>query len=342
MRPVELLADILPANLKGKISTSDAVEVATEVFTALRNEIPFQQFISQLTAQGIEGVAAQFDAASKAKAVGNRAFSAGQYAKAAESYSTCLRALDAGTAEGRSLAAIVYANRAACVLRFETPEYAAAIEDASRAIEADPSYPKGWMRRARALEGCGRLREASDAAETALELARQATSDSRGSLMTDLAQLAERLRGLCCEPAGEDKPEPAAEPRTEPGGRSSPCSWDPHAGPAEEALLRAAAPGLRLQTSKTAGRYATAARELRAGEVVLRETEPLAAVVCKRRRANCCAWCFEAVAPWAVVPCARCAVPTYCSSKCREADSGPGAAASTHRGNHECGMPWAA
>eukprot|EP00854_Cymbomonas_tetramitiformis_P020217 gene20217-24204_t len=204
-----------------------------------------------------------------------------QYAKAAESYSTCLRALDAGTAEGRSLAAIVYANRAACVLRFETPEYAAAIEDASRAIEADPSYPK-------------------------------ATSDSRGSLMTDLAQLAERLRGLCCEPAGEDKPEPAAEPRTEPGGRSSPCSWDPHAGPAEEALLRAAAPGLRLQTSKTAGRYATAARELRAGEVVLRETEPLAAVVCKRRRANCCAWCFEAVAPWAVVPCARCAVPTYC------------------------------
>lgn len=84
------------------------------------------------------------------KAQGNEALMAGHYPEAAHHYSTALSHLPNN--------AIILSNRAQAYIKLEN--YGLAIQDAARAIEADPSYPKGYYRRGSAEFALGRAKAA--------------------------------------------------------------------------------------------------------------------------------------------------------------------------------------
>lgn len=82
------------------------------------------------------------------KRQGNEEFKAGQYAKAKELYDKALGMRPDWPA--------ALANRAACEIWLE--EHGAAVEDATKALELDPTYVKARYRRASARMHQGRLK----------------------------------------------------------------------------------------------------------------------------------------------------------------------------------------
>ena len=81
---------------------------------------------------------------------GNAALKDGHYTEAIHHYSTALSHLPNN--------AIVLSNRALAYIKVEN--YGLAIQDATHAIEADPSYPKGYYRRGTAEFALGRAKAA--------------------------------------------------------------------------------------------------------------------------------------------------------------------------------------
>jgi serine/threonine-protein phosphatase 5 len=81
---------------------------------------------------------------------GNDCFQTGRYAEAIEFYS---RGLDVNPSS-----AVLYANRSAAQLKLEN--YGLAEQDASKAIESDPNYIKGYYRRGSAHFSMGKFKEA--------------------------------------------------------------------------------------------------------------------------------------------------------------------------------------
>ncbi|KAJ3869181.1 hypothetical protein EV359DRAFT_77009 [Lentinula novae-zelandiae] len=86
------------------------------------------------------------DEIQKLKTEGNAFFVQKKYFEASAKYSE-------GILLGADDNPILYANRAAC--RIAMSLYMDALEDARKATEIDPTYPKGWFRLASALEGIG-------------------------------------------------------------------------------------------------------------------------------------------------------------------------------------------
>ncbi|KAJ3871799.1 hypothetical protein F5051DRAFT_362273 [Lentinula edodes] len=86
------------------------------------------------------------DEIQKLKTEGNAFFVQKKYFEACAKYSE-------GILLGVDDNPILYANRAAC--RIAMSQYMDALEDARKATEIDPTYPKGWFRLASALEGIG-------------------------------------------------------------------------------------------------------------------------------------------------------------------------------------------
>lgn len=81
---------------------------------------------------------------------GNAALAAGRMAEAVHHYSTALSHIPDN--------AIVLSNRALAYIKLEN--YGLAMQDAGRAVEADPSYPKGYYRRGTAEFALGRAKAA--------------------------------------------------------------------------------------------------------------------------------------------------------------------------------------
>lgn len=81
---------------------------------------------------------------------GNAALKAGHYGEAAHHYSTALSHLPDN--------AIILSNRALAYIKLEN--YGLAIQDATHAVESDPSYPKGYYRRGTAEFALGRAKAA--------------------------------------------------------------------------------------------------------------------------------------------------------------------------------------
>jgi hypothetical protein len=180
-----------------------------------------------------------------------------------------------------------------------------AAADAARAVALDPTYARGWVRRAMALEGLGRLADASAAAAQAAAL----------SPASDVCRLAARLASLV--PIHDAEDDEVAERTT--------STWV-----------------TRVCSSAGAGRFVRANSDLQAGRAVMVD-QPLAAVLNKAHRKTHCAWCFAPLPRLAAVPCARCPGPLYCSSLCAESDGAVegSSEAPTHGGNGECRAPWA-
>lgn len=63
---------------------------------------------------------------------------------------------------------VYFGNRAACFLKLN--KYEAAIEDATKAVDLDGKYLKGYMRRAQAYEATDKLSEALKDYQKVLEL----------------------------------------------------------------------------------------------------------------------------------------------------------------------------
>jgi len=92
---------------------------------------------------------------------GNEAFKTKDYDTAVSLYTKALK--ESTTVESRGETHLLLANRSASYLMKGKPDLAAA--DARNAIEADPSYVKGYFRLARALEATGDFNKAIDTVE---------------------------------------------------------------------------------------------------------------------------------------------------------------------------------
>ena len=93
------------------------------------------------------------------KDLGNKAFQAGKYPEAVEHYSNAI-ALEENH--------VFYSNRSGAYLSMGSN--AEALEDADQCIALNPSFVKGYTRRAAALEAMAHWKDAAKAYEQALKL----------------------------------------------------------------------------------------------------------------------------------------------------------------------------
>jgi len=129
------------------------------------------------------------------KEQGNAALSAGDAARALELFSKAID-INGGSAEGR---AILYSNRAAACT--QSRDYQSALEDAEECTKLDPSFAKGWSRKAAALHGLGKYKEAADFYRTA------ATKAMTPELCEEYKRMAEK-----CE--ADSRPQTSASSQT--------------------------------------------------------------------------------------------------------------------------------
>lgn len=94
------------------------------------------------------------------KAQANAAFAAKNFREASDLYSQAL-ALDPSNA-------VLYSNRSAA--RASLADWSGALDDASKCIELDPSFVKGYLRQGAALHGQRKLEEAAMAYEEGLRV----------------------------------------------------------------------------------------------------------------------------------------------------------------------------
>ena len=168
-------------------------------------------------------MAASIERARALKASGNQLFGERVWSEAVAAYSEALAALAAPTGSeelepaARELRVALLSNRAACFLSLE--EHSACVEDASAALKLDPAHPKARFRRARALAGLGRTRDAlRDLQELLLRLRRSPSSSSSSSASASasskaatrlLVELQQKLKEE--EAGGRDRVGPALE-----------------------------------------------------------------------------------------------------------------------------------
>ena len=228
--------------------------------------------------------------------------------------SEALRYCDELSPEGACAASRLYGNRALCLLRLSPPAAAAAADDASCAIACDPGFGKAFYRRACARQVLGEPAAALKDAEQALQLQQQEGGD-----MGELQGLVATLEQAAALAAAA----PAAEANGHANGHDGDASTAPYAAAGSvDQLVGAAAPALGVEYTEVAGRCLAAGEALPAGQDVLREA-PFAWALTKQGRRSCCAVCCKPLArapPAAVTYCRHCAVASYCSLACRNAD----------------------
>jgi hypothetical protein len=92
--------------------------VVEELAAHLCSDDVFQALVHQLTDPDIDGACPDANAAAVAKEKGNVHFRAQELERAAELYTEALRLLDFTSTQGRTQGAVLYGNRAACLLRW--------------------------------------------------------------------------------------------------------------------------------------------------------------------------------------------------------------------------------
>lgn len=99
---------------------------------------------------GVDGASSDSVRAEEIKQLANDAFKAHKYSQAIDLYSQSI--------ELNSRNAVYWANRAFAHTKLE--EYGSAIQDATKAVEVDPRYSKGYYRRGAAYLAMGKFKEA--------------------------------------------------------------------------------------------------------------------------------------------------------------------------------------
>lgn len=124
----------------------------------------------------------KFETADEAKQAANQLFKDKHYEKAADVYSIAIELDDSNC--------VLYGNRAFAYIKLE--QYGAAIADASRALELEPTYIKAYYRRADANMAMGKFKEAVKDFKSAAKVAPQ-DPDLRRKL-TECEKEVKRLR----------------------------------------------------------------------------------------------------------------------------------------------------
>ncbi|CAF1633357.1 unnamed protein product [Adineta ricciae] len=96
---------------------------------------------------------------------GNDSFGRGEYQQALEKYSNAISLCPMKHTRDR---AVIYANRAACLMKME--KYEAAVQSCTKSIELDPTYTKPYIRRADSYKQIDKLEEALQDYQKILEL----------------------------------------------------------------------------------------------------------------------------------------------------------------------------
>lgn len=128
----------------------------------------------------VEGCSPDCDRAAEYKREGTKFFASGKYVEAAKSFTAALQFTDETTASGSSAASVLYANRAAAMLKLGHAQRC--VEDASLAVDADPQYTKAWYRKACALQQLGDIGAAMASAQSALRILEQSECSSATAL----------------------------------------------------------------------------------------------------------------------------------------------------------------
>ena len=103
------------------------------------------------------------------KLLGDRRFKIGNFSSAAAYYSEAIELHPSH---------VLYSNRSACYCGLY--QYGLALRDASKCIDLDEKWPKGYHRKGAALQGLNKLDEAITTYEKGLEVGRETGLDKKG------------------------------------------------------------------------------------------------------------------------------------------------------------------
>ncbi|CAH2068307.1 unnamed protein product, partial [Iphiclides podalirius] len=236
---------------------------------------------------------------------GNKAVQKGDWAKALQFYSQGMVFVPQKETEELS---ILYANRSAALNHLE--QYEETLADIKRCLSL--GYPrhlryKVYERKAQTLLVLKRNQEAITAFQdtiSALDEANSLNKEKRQKMRTDAKLMLEILnKGLTL--AGNPKdPEPLNKtpPRPKLPGKNNP-------------QYPAASEAVHIDYDEVRGRFATATRDVRAGETLLIE-KPFSGVLLGEYSKTHCQNCFtRCLVP---LPCPRCPNVIFCSEKCSE------------------------
>ncbi|XP_047035670.1 SET and MYND domain-containing protein 4 [Helicoverpa zea] len=236
---------------------------------------------------------------------GNKAVQKGDWAKAMQLYSQSMVHMPEKETEELS---IVLANRSAALNHLE--QYEDTLADIKRCLSL--GYPrhlryKVYERRARCLLVLKRNKEAVSAFQDTISSLDEATKldkEKRQKMRTDSKLMLEILnKGLVL--AGNPKdPEPLKKtpPKPKLPGKNNP-------------QYPAASEAIQIDYEEVRGRYATATKDIEAGEILLVE-KPHSGVLLAEYSSTHCQNCFiKCPIP---LPCPKCPNVVFCSDKCLE------------------------
>ncbi|XP_046968882.1 SET and MYND domain-containing protein 4 [Vanessa cardui] len=259
--------------------------------------------VSEIQVGGDFPVKKEFEKARALKDEGNKAVQKGDWVKSLQLYNQSLLFMPQKESEELS---IVYANRSAALNHLE--QFEDALSDIQRCISL--GYPrhlryKVYERRARCLLVLKRNQEAIKAFQdtiSALDEANNLNKEKRQKLRTDAKLMLEVLnKGLVL--AGNPKdPEPLKKTPPKPKLPGKQNSQYP-----------AASDAIQIDYDNDKGRFATASKDIQAGEILLVE-KPHSGVLlgefCKTHCQNCFMKCPIPI------PCPKCPNVIFCSDKC--------------------------
>uniref|UniRef100_A0A4W3JAH4 Protein-lysine N-methyltransferase SMYD4 n=1 Tax=Callorhinchus milii TaxID=7868 RepID=A0A4W3JAH4_CALMI len=233
---------------------------------------------------------------------GNEQFKAGDYARAAGSYTKGI----SHASQDSSEIAILYANRSAALCHLQRYRVSLSVTTCSCALAHGypPALePKLLVRRAECQLHLGSAQQFL----SAVAQAESKLSELGGQTATWLRRRLGQLQPWA--PPG-DTPSP---------GPSARLQADEERPLLENETLPGASRSVRLRFDGVRGRHLVATKDFAAGETVLRE-EAYAAVLLARAQPSPqdshCHHCLSQA--WALLPCPSCSYATYCSALCRQ------------------------
>ncbi|XP_026323810.1 SET and MYND domain-containing protein 4 [Hyposmocoma kahamanoa] len=261
--------------------------------------------LEKYKANGSFPVVKDFEKAKKLKDEGNKAVQKGDWAKAMQLYSQSMIYMPKKETEELS---IVLANRSAALNHLE--QYEDTLDDIKRCLSL--GYPrhlryKVYERKARSLLVLKRNKEAITAFQdtiSALDEATKLDKEKRTKLRTDAKLMIEILnKGLVL--AGNPK-DPESTKKIPP---------KPKLPGKHNSQYPAASEAIQIDQDEIRGRFATATRDIEAGEILLIE-RPHSGVLLGEYTKTHCQNCFiKCPIP---LPCPNCPNVIFCSDKCLE------------------------
>ncbi|CAF1022717.1 unnamed protein product [Rotaria sordida] len=155
-------AELLHKRLNSQLSTDEQVQKKSPEDPYFIDEELLAERETLLTEEDKEK---RHKESQTSKEEGNNLFGRGEYDQALEQYSHALSFCPMKYTRDR---AVIYANRAACLMKME--KYESAVQSCTQSIKYDPNYIKAFVRRAESYKSIDKLEEALQDYQKILEL----------------------------------------------------------------------------------------------------------------------------------------------------------------------------